>query len=90
MFIILHIFLLITGKKVYEQLTVRRVGCCLFSVLWYDFMNMKTCPLFFNNHKSLSFLKLILNEDLPLWTLSSKYVLDYDPSNILAGLNALS
>ena len=53
-------------------------------------MNMKTCPLFFNNHKSLSFLKLILNEDLPLWTLSSKYVLDYDPSNILAGLNVSS
>ena len=37
------------GKNVYEQLTVFCMGCNLFSVLWYDFMNKQTHPIFCNS-----------------------------------------
>ena len=35
-----------------------RVGCLVFSVLWYDFINKHRCPFFCNNSWTLSHLKL--------------------------------
>lgn len=51
-FIIFQIFFQHAGKNVYEQLTIYCVRFSLYSVLWYDFVNI--CP-FYNNHKTLSF-----------------------------------
>ena len=51
------------GESVYEQFTVYYIVCSLFSVRWYNCMNTKTYPFFCNNHKMLSNLELIWNED---------------------------
>ena len=41
-----------------ELLTVCCIGCSLFSVLWYNFMNLQMYPFFSSNQKMLSHLEL--------------------------------
>ena len=65
-------------KNVCEQLTVHRMGCLLFSVLWQNFTTNQTCFLCRNKRNVLrlkSYAKLealkfhyILDEDLLYWT----------------------
>ena len=47
LFSVFQISFKIAGKDVYWQLTLQCIGCSLFSVLWYGFMNKQTCPFFF-------------------------------------------
>ena len=75
------------GESVYEQFTVYYIGCSLFSVRWYNYMNTKTYPFFCNNHKMLSNLELNLKRRLlSQWTQGLKmeeyhvgYIHGYSP-----------
>ena len=59
-----EIFLQRVGLNVHEKFTFHWLGCSLFSVRWYDFINKQICPFSVKTPKHCLILNFILKADL--------------------------